>query len=62
MKRRKWTEMIHGRRPLADLIDFPVTGGGESGGSESDAIGSGKRSHYWSEKMRGRENGRSQRK
>lgn len=50
--------MIEKWRVMADLSDFTVTGGGESGGTESDAIGSGKRSHCCFE----RENGRSQRK
>jgi hypothetical protein len=60
MKSGNWTEIIENRRPLADLTDFTATGSGEVGGSESDAIGSGKRSHYCSENER-RENGRSQR-
>jgi hypothetical protein len=58
MKSGNWTEIIENRRPLADLTDFTATGSGEVGGSESDAIGSGKRSHYCSENERRRENGR----
>lgn len=55
------TAIRENRRPLPDLTDFPVTGGGEVGGSESDAIGSGNRSHECSENATRSKNGRSQR-
>jgi len=52
------TEIRENRRPLADLADFPVTGGAEVGGSESDAVGSGNGSHNCSENATRSENGR----
>lgn len=61
MKTRKGTEISQNRRPLADLTEFTVTGGGEICRSESGAVGSGKRSHDRFEKAWRRENGRSQR-
>lgn len=55
------TEISENWRPLPDLTDFPVIGGGEIGGSESDAAGSGNGSHECSENATRSENGRRKR-
>ena len=46
------TKMIEKRRVMADLSDFMITGGGESRGTESNAIGSCKRSQCRFERLK----------